>query len=234
MNHGISLRDVDFSYSGKSVFRGLNIDFPARTLTAVVGPSGIGKSTLLDLLCGLSEPDRGAVLVDGVPLTELDLRAWRRMLGYVPQEMILLHDTVMHNVIAGEAELTATDGERALRQAGAWEFVSELVDGPQTVIGERGGRLSGGQRQRIMIARALAHHPAVLLLDEPTSARDRDTERKIFSSLKELSRTMTVIVVSHQTSLTETADQVIHVSTAGVDSRHASTDMQRDAAQPGN
>ena len=212
LKRGISLRHVYFKYGTKQIFNDLSMDIPVRSLTAVIGLSGIGKSTLLDLLCGLIQADSGEILIDDVPLRELDRRAWRHMLGYVSQETILLHDTILNNIIVGEAGLEEADAERALYQAGAWEFVSALADGMHTVVGERGAKLSGGQRQRIAIARALAHQPRFLILDEPTSALDPRSERTICETLRQLSREMTVIVVSHQTAVTEAADRIFVLS----------------------
>src|SRR5690606_27259175 len=155
---------------------------------AVIGSSGVGKSTLLDLLCGLAEPKSGEILIDGVALHNIDLRQWRHLIGYVSQDTVLLHDTILNNVLVGAPSLSYADAERALRQAGAWNFVSSFPDGLQTVVGERGGMLSGGQRQRIAIARALAHQPSLLLLDEPTSALDPESEKTICQTLQQLTQ----------------------------------------------
>jgi ATP-binding cassette subfamily C protein len=177
-----------------------------------MGPSGAGKSTLLDLLCGLTEPQSGEVRIDDVPLHDINLRQWRHMIGYVSQDTILLHDTVLNNILVGEPSLTADDAERALRQAGAWDFVSALPDGMLTVVGERGGLLSGGQRQRIAIARALAHKPSFLILDEPTSALDPESERTICETLQLLAQDLTIIAVSHQPAVINAADRVFILS----------------------
>jgi ATP-binding cassette subfamily C protein len=133
------------------------------------------------------------------------------MIGYVTQETLLLHDSILANVTLGEPALTAADAERALRQAGAWEFVERLPEGMLSVVGERGGKLSGGQRQRIVIARALAHHPRLLILDEATSALDPEAEREICDSLKALTPEITIIAVSHRPRLIEIADEVVQV-----------------------
>ena len=207
--HSIELSDVDFAYGDHNIFDDLQLEIPARTLTVLAAPSGAGKSTLLDLLCGLLKPQHGSILIDGVPLDDIDLRAWRRMIGYVPQETILLHDSILNNVIIGEPDLTEADAARALKQAGIWDFIERLPHGLDTVVGERGGQISGGQRQRIAIARALAHQPQVLILDEPTSSLDRETERRICETLRMLANELTVVAASHQHSLLEAADRVI-------------------------
>lgn len=212
LQKGITLQHVQFHYGQKTIFRDLNIEIPINTFTAVMGPSGTGKSTLLDLLCGLTEPQAGEVQIDGVSLHDLNLRQWRHMIGYVSQDTILLHDTVMNNILVGEPALTAADAERALRQAGAWDFVCSLPDGLQSVVGERGNLLSGGQRQRIAIARALAHNPSFLILDEPTSALDPESEQTICETLQQLSKNLTIIAVSHQPAVINAADRVFMLS----------------------
>ena len=212
LQQGITLHHVQFHYGSKTIFRDLNIEIPINTFTAVMGPSGAGKSTLLDLLCGLTEPQAGEIQIDGVSLHDINLRQWRHMIGYVSQDTILLHDTIMNNILVGEPSLTADDVERALRQAGAWDFVSKLPDGMQSVVGERGNLLSGGQRQRIAIARALAHNPSFLILDEPTSALDPESERTICETLQQLSKQLTIIAVSHQPAVINAADRVFMLS----------------------
>lgn len=212
LQKGVTLHHVRFNYERKVIFRDLNIEIPVNTFTAVMGPSGTGKSTLLDLLCGLTEPQSGEVRIDGVSLHDINLREWRHMIGYVSQDTILLHDTVLNNILVGEPSLTADDAERALRQAGAWDFVSALPEGMLTVVGERGGLLSGGQRQRIAIARALAHSPSFLILDEPTSALDPESERTICETLQDLAKNLTIIAVSHQPAVINAADRVFMLS----------------------
>jgi ATP-binding cassette subfamily C protein len=157
---------------------------------------------------GLLRPQDGDVLVDGVPLADLDRRAWRSMIGYVPQETLLLHDSVLHNVTLGEPSLGAADAERALRAAGAWDFVASLPEGLETVVGERGSMLSGGQRQRVMIARALVHDPKLLILDEATSALDPATETSLWKTLTELRGRLTILSISHRPALAQEADVV--------------------------
>jgi len=151
---------VSFTYGGRRVLDEASVSFEVGTMTTLVGPSGTGKTTVLDLLCALLVAQDGSIRVDGRALGDLQRRSWRRMIGYVTQETLLLHDSVLANVTLGEPSLTEADAEHALRQAGAWEFVQGLDYGLHTRVGERGGQLSGGQRQRIIIARALAHRPA--------------------------------------------------------------------------
>ncbi len=212
LNETLQVNEVAFSRVDTTILRHLNMDFPAGSFTVITGASGGGKSTLIDILCGLLEPDGGAIKIDGIDLQELDLRAWRRMIGYVSQAPILLHDSILNNVIVGEPELSESDAVEALEQAGVWSHVSALPEGIHTVIGERGEFLSGGQRQRIALARALAHKPRLLLLDEPTSALDPASERRICSTLSSLKGELTLIAVSHQEELVAAADRVYNLS----------------------
>ena len=212
LQQGISLRHISFNYDKKSIFQDMSIEIPVNSFTSITGPSGAGKSTLLDLLCGLAEPQSGEILIDGISLHEIDLHHWRRMIGYVSQDTILLHDTILSNILIGAPDLTQADAEQALRQAGAWDFVCGLPAGLLTVVGERGGLLSGGQRQRIAIARALAHRPLFLLLDEPTSALDPDSEKIICETLQRLAQGLTIIAVSHQPAVINAADRIFTLS----------------------
>ena len=212
LKQGISLQHVDFNYGTKVIFRNLNIEIQVNSFTTIIGESGVGKSTFVDLLCGLVEPKSGDIFIDGISLREINIREWRNLIGYVSQETILLHDTILSNILVGAPDLTQTDAERALHQAGAWEFVTNLPEGVHTIVGERGGLLSGGQRQRIAIARALAHQPRLLLLDEPTSALDIKSEQNICKTLQTLSQTLTIIAVSHQPALADAADYVVKLS----------------------
>ena len=225
LQKGITLQHVKFDYGHKTIFKDLNIEIPINSFTAVMGPSGVGKSTLLDLLCGLTEPQAGEIQIDGISLHDINLRQWRHMIGDVSQDTILLHDTVMTNILVGEPSLTVEDAEHALRQAGAWDFVSALPEGLQTLVGERGGLLSGGQRQRIAIARALAHNPAFLILDEPTSALDPESERTICETLQKLSQNLTIVAVSHQPAVINAADRVFILSNGEAELLSHAADM---------
>ena len=206
-NDSIRLQGVSFSYDRHPVLKNASLTFPKGSFSAIIGPSGSGKTTIVDLITGLLIPQEGHVWIDDVDLNELDVKAWRRMIGYVPQETLLLHDTVLVNVTLGDTKFTEGDAELALRDAGAWDFVVEMADGINTVVGERGSRLSGGQRQRITIARALVHQPQLLILDEATSALDPASEADICQTLRQLSSKLTILAISHQTALLDAADR---------------------------
>ena len=216
LDRSIQLEEVVFSYDGHRVLDGASLEIPAGQLTTLVGASGSGKTTLVDLVIGLLRPQSGRVLIDGVPLNELDLKAWRHMLGYVPQETLLLHDSILHNVTLDDPELDEKDAERALRGAGAWEFVARLPQGVHTLVGERGTKLSGGQRQRIVIARALVHRPRLLILDEATSALDPASEAAIGNTMKELRGQLTILAISHQAAMVDAADRVYRLEKGSV------------------
>ncbi|MBW2690848.1 MAG: ABC transporter ATP-binding protein [Deltaproteobacteria bacterium] len=216
LSQGILFDRVHFGYTEKEILSNISLEIPCGTFTSIVGPSGAGKTTLVDLITGLFEPTQGTVLIDGIPLPELNLRSWRHMIGYVPQDPIMLHDTIFTNVTLGEPSRTSEDVEYALRAAGAWNFVAEMAKGVQAVVGERGAKLSGGQRQRIAIARALVHRPKLLILDEATSALDPETEASICQTLKGLRGQLTLLAISHQTALVEVADRVFKISEGGI------------------
>jgi ATP-binding cassette subfamily C protein len=165
----------------------------------------------VDLVTGLLKPLRGEIWIDDQPLSQIDQKSWRRMIGYVPQETLLLHDTIRNNITLGDADLSEKDAEGALRAAGAWEFVQSMPQGMQTIVGERGGKLSGGQRQRIAIARAIVHKPALLILDEATSALDPQSESAICETMIELRGQLTILTISHQEALVGIADKAYHV-----------------------
>ncbi|MBW2714754.1 MAG: ABC transporter ATP-binding protein [Deltaproteobacteria bacterium] len=208
---GVEIRDVQVAYDDATVLDGLSFSVPAGKITAVVGGSGAGKTTTADLIMGLVRPDSGEVYIDGVALGDLDLHEWRQLIGYVPQEVLMLHDSVAKNVSLGDPNLSAEDIERALRDAGAWEFVSELPGGVECSVGERGMRLSGGQRQRIAIARALVHGAKLLILDEATTALDPDSEAFVLSAIEALRGRTTVFAISHQPALRNVADQMYRI-----------------------
>jgi len=202
---------VVFSHDTQTVIDGLSMTIPANRITALVGASGAGKTTILDLVTGLYEPKDGRILVDGVSLADIDLRQWRRLIGYVPQETFLFNGSVFVNVTMGCEELSEDDVRAALSASGALAFVEALPEGWHTHVGERGQRFSGGQRQRLAIARALVRKPRLLVLDEATTAMDPTTERQVCETLREISRSVGILAVSHQPMMSSVADQTIHL-----------------------
>ncbi len=208
LDKSIEFSDVGFNYDRHKVFEELNLQLEAGSLTTLIGPSGAGKTTMIDLTIGLLRPHSGAILLDGVPLQEVDIKTWRAMIGYVPQDTVLLHDSILHNVTLGDPQLTESDAKLALRAAGAWEFIELMPERMETIVGERGGKLSGGQRQRIVIARALINQPRLLILDEATSALDPESEEAIRRTMESLKGQLTILAISHNRAMVQATDRI--------------------------
>ncbi|WP_336648648.1 ABC transporter ATP-binding protein [Microbacterium sp. MMO-10] len=208
----IRLESLTFRYpdADEDIVQGIDLTIAQSTTMAFVGSSGAGKSTVLDLILGLLSPTRGAVTCGGRPIGE-DLAGWYSGLGVVPQDVFLLNSTLAENIAFGEpaADVDLDRVTEVLRLAELYDFVTELPDGVQTVVGERGVRLSGGQRQRIGLARALYRRPKVLVLDEATSALDNETEHQIANTLQRLSGKLTLIIVAHRLSTVRRADHLV-------------------------
>ena len=208
----VEFQAVSFVHDGKQpILREVSIVIPSPGLTLIVGPSGSGKTTLLDLIVGLREPQAGRILIDGVPLPELDLRDWRRQIGYVPQESVMVDESVAHNLTLGE-DIPEERVREALRAADALEFVDAMPEGLGTRVGQGGSRLSGGQRQRLAIARALIHQPRLLILDEATSNLDPEAQEAIVETVSHLKSQLAVLVVAHQEKMVRVADQVLRLA----------------------
>ena len=182
---------------------------PKGRIVAIVGPSGAGTTTLLELVARFHDPVAGEISLDGVPLGRLSLRALRGMIGLVSQETVVLNDSVHANIAYGKPTATREEVRNAARAANALEFVDRLPQGFDTLLGERGTRLSGGQRQRIAIARALLRDPPLLILDEATSALDTESERLVQEAIDRLMADRTVLVVAHRLATVQHADEIL-------------------------
>ncbi|MEX0914658.1 MAG: ABC transporter ATP-binding protein [Wenzhouxiangellaceae bacterium] len=214
----IRFEQVSFAHADHPVFIDQSLEIPAGQLTVISGPSGSGKTTLIDLVAGLLRPDSGRVTVDGTDLDQIDQRQWRRSIGYVPQEALLVNDSVFNNITLGAPELSREDVERALQKADALEFVMELNGRLDAPVGERGGRLSGGQRQRLAIARALVHQPRLLILDEATSNLDQVSEQAVLTTIEHLKGELTMLAVTHQPGMLKLADRTCTVRDGCIES----------------
>jgi ATP-binding cassette subfamily C protein len=211
LSHKIVISDLAYSYPSaqRKALSGINFEILAGQTVGIAGRSGAGKSTLLDILLGLHQADQGDVTVDGFSLRE-DLRGWRRLIGYVPQQIFMLDDTVRRNVAFGEADDRINDVRviRALERACLIDVINELPAKLDSQLGEGGAKLSGGQRQRIGIARALYREPAILFLDEATSALDSETEQAIAETLKELHGQVTIVIIAHHSATMNLCDKI--------------------------
>jgi ATP-binding cassette, subfamily B, bacterial PglK len=213
LNERLVLDDIHYAYpqADRPALRGMSLAIPAKSTVGIVGGTGAGKTTTVDIVLGLLTPERGTLAVDGTAVTAENLRAWQRSIGYVPQQIFLADDTVAANIAFGQdaADIDQAAVERAARTAELHDFVlRELPHGYATKVGERGVRLSGGQRQRIGIARALYHDPDVLILDEATSALDNLTERAVMDAVHNLGHAKTVVMIAHRLSTVRECDTI--------------------------
>jgi len=216
-NDSITLREISFSYPGASrpVLDEFSLIIAKNTSLGVIGPTGSGKSTFVDLLLGLYQPTAGEILIDDEPLTPALVPAWQASIGYVPQDIFLIDDTIARNIAFGlpDTEIDPAGLREACLTAQLLEFIEiELPAGFDTIVGERGIRLSGGQRQRIGLARALYHRPSLLILDEATSALDVATEAKLLEALRSLAGKLTMVVAAHRLSTIAGCDKVVDLS----------------------
>jgi len=221
-NDAITLDAVSFSYSQakRPILDRLSLTIKKNTSVAFIGPTGSGKSTLIDLLLGLHQPTGGRILIDGRPLTPALIPAWQASIGYVPQDIFLIDDTITRNIALGipDTEIEVNRLREVCATAQVLGFIEhELPQGFQSKVGERGVRLSGGQRQRLGLARALYHQPSLLILDEATSALDTETEARLIEALRSLSGKLTIVLVAHRLSTVADCEEVFDLAGKAVD-----------------
>ena len=207
----VNFDGVSYSYpqSDRKAISNLSLSAKPGEMIALVGPSGSGKSTLINLVIGFLRPQSGSISIDGRNMSDFNLSSYRKFISVVPQESVLFEGSVRDNITYGLVSVTDQRVEDALRAANAWDFVAELPDGVNTLVGERGARISGGQRQRLAIARALIRNPRILILDEATSALDSQSEKEIQSALESLMVNRTTFVVAHRLSTVQKADRIL-------------------------
>ena len=206
----IEFETVSFAFEEREIlFDGLKVTIDRGKVTAIVGPSGVGKTTLVNLILGLYEPTAGRILIDGVSLQEVRLETWLSKIGFVSQDPFMYHATVAENIIFGRTGHSMQRVVEAARIANAHGFISELPEGYETVVGERGMKLSGGQQQRIAIARAILEDPEILILDEATSSLDTASERLVQEAIENAAKDRTVIIIAHRLFTIRSADKII-------------------------
>jgi len=208
-NESIEFRNVSFAYQEKVVLKNINLTVPKGKTVALVGPSGGGKSTLMDLIPHFTEPQSGDIFIDGINVQEVKVDSLRSLMGIVNQESILFNDTIFNNIAFGKPDATIEEVAAAARIANAHNFILETEGGYETNIGDRGTKLSGGQRQRICIARAILSNPPIMLLDEATSALDTESEKLVQDALNNLMKNRTSLIIAHRLSTIQNADCII-------------------------
>ena len=207
----IEFRNVRFAYrdSQEEVLKDVNFVLKKGSITALMGRSGAGKTTIADLLMGFLEPTGGEILIDGIPLSGENLAGWHQSLGYIPQEPLILNASVRENLQRFHPNATETEMVEALRKAQAWEVVDNLPQGLDTLLGDAGIRLSGGERQRIVLARVLMSNPRLIVMDEATSALDYESEAAIRKAIRELNDQVTVLIIAHRLATVRTAQYAL-------------------------
>lgn len=210
--NAVVFNEVCFSYDSNKVLQHINFSIPAFQTTVIKGDSGVGKTTTIDLIMGLQKPKSGKILIDGKVLNELNSSDWKESIAYVPQEAFLFHKSIRENLQWAKPTAKETELWSALKLAGAKDFIKQLPDGLETIVGDRGTQISGGERQRVALARALVRQPKLLILDEATNAVDDHNEQLIKNALHKLHGKMTIIIVAHRSTLIDLADHVIELN----------------------
>ncbi|CAG5003985.1 putative multidrug resistance ABC transporter ATP-binding/permease protein YheI [Dyadobacter sp. CECT 9275] len=215
---GITFRNIGFIYpdSGIQALKHFDLEVKQGESVAILGTTGSGKSTLAHLLCRLYDPTSGEILIDGIPLKDYDVHAYRRQIGYVPQDVFLFSDSIRNNVRFGSSDMPMERIEQAVKDADLYRNIQDFPQGFDTVLGERGITLSGGQKQRLSIARAIARDPRILILDDCLSAVDTHTENIILNNLKRIMDHRTSVIISHRVSSAKLADTIVVLSDGAI------------------
>ena len=226
--HALKFENVSFSHKGReALLNDVDLTFEQGKTTAIVGPSGAGKTTIINLILGLFEPSSGRITVDGVPLPEIKQEGWLSRLGFVSQEPFTHHSTVADNILFGRDGHNMESIVNSAKIASAHGFISDLPEGYETIVGERGMKLSGGQQQRIGIARAVLNNPEILIFDEATSSLDTVSERQVQEAITNVSANRTVIIVAHRLSTVMHADKIIVLEQGRVVEEGTHQDLMR-------
>lgn len=210
LQSGVKFDNVRFQHKGRGgLFHSLSFTMEKQKITALVGKSGAGKSTIINLLLGFYEPTEGRILIDGEDLSSYDIESWRKKIGYVSQDTFIFHSSIRDNITFQNESYTQLEIENAARVAHAHDFIISFPDGYDTVVGERGMKLSGGQQQRIAIARAILRNPEILIFDEATSSLDPISEQSVQSAINSVAKKCTALIISHRLSSVQNADKIL-------------------------
>ena len=225
----LEIKNLSFAYNENiRVFDNLNLKIKRGEMVGLIGPSGTGKTTLVDLLLGLFQPGSGQILLDGNDMRNINMADWRKKIGYVSQDIFLLNDTIENNIKFYDDSITREEIDDSAKMANIYNFIQELPQKFNTIVGERGIRLSGGQRQRIILARVLARKPEILILDEATSALDNESEILIQKSIEKLKNKITVIAIAHRLSTVMNSDRLLVVENGKITEDGPPSDLLKD------
>jgi len=214
----IVFNNVSFSYaySDKKILNSLNFTLRCGEMLGIVGPSGAGKTTFVDVLLRLHEPQEGTIFIDGLPLSGISLHSWRKNIGYVSQDYFLINDSFLNNIKYYDESISREDAIEAAKMANIYDFIESSANGFDTLIGDRGLMLSNGQRQRIVIARILARKPKLLVFDEATSSLDKESEKKIQQVIENIRGKITIIIIAHRLSTIHHCNTLLVLNDGGV------------------
>ena len=225
----LEFKSIHFAYiTEKEILSDVSFNIEKGEMVGLIGPSGAGKTTVVDLILRLFEPSAGQVLLDKKNITEIDLKKWREHIGYVSQDIFLINDTILNNIKFYNEMITYEDAVEAAKMSNIYDFIQECPDGFNTLIGERGIMLSAGQRQRIVIARELVRKPEILVLDEATSALDNEAEVQIQRVIEQLKGKMTILVIAHRLSTVINCDRLVVLDGGHIIEQGAPSELLKD------